>query len=175
MTIRPARLWAVLLAAGLLAAGCGAPEDRQPAEQPAAEAANPLADTEWKLVEIQSMSDEVETVYPDDPSLYTLRFAADGTASLRLDCNQGTGSWSAKLSSPGRGKLEFGPIAATAAMCPPRLPPPASADYLGDRITRDLGYVRSFTIEGGRLHLSLMADGGIYVWEPLPAPAAGRP
>ena len=31
------------------------------------------------------------------------------------------------------------------------------------------GFVRSFVLREGRLYLSLMADGGILVWEPDPA------
>jgi heat shock protein HslJ len=109
------------------------------------------------------MSDEVGTLRPDDPSLYTMSFAPDGGLSLRLDCNRGTGTWSAAPSSPTGGGLEFGPVAATRALCPP--------SSLDERITADLEFVRSYVIRDDRLYLSLMADGGIYVWERIPAQA----
>jgi len=35
------------------------------------------------------------------------------------------------------------------------------------RIARDLGYVRSYLLKDGKLYLSLMADGGVYEWQPL--------
>jgi hypothetical protein len=37
---------------------------------------------------------------------------------------------------------------------------------LHDRIARDWKFVRSYTLKDGRLFLSLMADGGIYEFEP---------
>jgi len=46
----------------------------------------------------------------------------------------------------------------TRAMCPP--------GSLHDRIVRHLPIVRSYVVRDGRLFLSLMADGGIYEFEP---------
>lgn len=159
---------ALLVGIGFNLSGCGTKEQAGDDEQPPAETAAPaeavappLAGTQWQLVEIQSMSDEVGIERPEDPALYTLAFGEDGQASLRLNCNQGTGTWTSEASSQGGGSLQFGPIAATRASCPP--------PSLDERIARDLEFVRSYTLESGRLHLSLMADGGIYVWEPLVA------
>lgn len=39
---------------------------------------------------------------------------------------------------------------------------------LSDRFIRGLGDVRSYLFRGGRLYLSLMADGGVYEFEPMP-------
>jgi para-nitrobenzyl esterase len=36
-----------------------------------------------------------------------------------------------------------------------------------ERLGRDLPYVRSYVLKAGHLHLSLMADGGIYEFEPI--------
>lgn len=116
-----------------------------------------LTGSEWRLLEFQSMSDQFGTTYPDDPSLYTITFRANGTVSLLLNCNRGTGTWTAKLTSQDRGTMEFSPLAVTRMLCP--------SPSLDERIARDMGYVRSFVIEGDRLFMSLMADGGIYVWE----------
>lgn len=44
------------------------------------------------------MDDAQGTTRPDDPSLYTMTLNADGTASLRLNCNRATGSWTAEPS-----------------------------------------------------------------------------
>jgi para-nitrobenzyl esterase len=93
---------------------------------------------------------------PDDKSKYTLAFGADGLLSARIDCNRGRGGWK----SPEKSRLELGPMAVTRAACPP--------GSLHDRIVKDLPYVRSYVLKDGRLHLSLMADGGTYEFEPAP-------
>jgi len=118
-----------------------------------------LTGTSWQLVAIQSMDDAQGTTCVAEPQRFTLRFGADGRASLRLDCNRGNGSYEMKPAGDGSsGSLNFGPIAATRALCPP--------PHLDERIARDLGYVRSYLLKDGRLYLSLMADGGIYEWAP---------
>lgn len=153
---------AVLITAlAVLASGC-ASDRKTGTEGSETNEASPLEAltlTDWQLVEFQSMSDEIGTVRPEDPSLYTLSFASDGKVSMRLNCNRGSGSWSATPTSSSGGSIEFGPIAATRAFCPP--------PSLDEQIARDFEYVRSYIIEENRLYLSLMADGGIYVWERL--------
>lgn len=78
----------------------------------------------------------------------------DGSLTARIDCNRGRGTW--KSAAPGQ--VELGPLALTRAMCPP--------GSLHDRIVRHLPIVRSYVVRDGRLFLSLMADGGIYEFEP---------
>ena len=94
---------AVLLLSGGVLAGCSRPEE-EPGSAPqsgstapghegsAAETAagsdNPLAGTNWRLVEFQSMDDATGKIRPDDPSLYTMRLNADGTVNMRLNCNR---------------------------------------------------------------------------------------
>lgn len=120
-----------------------------------------LAGTEWRLLAIQSMDDSVGTARPDPPSKYTMRLNSDGTVNMHLNCNSANGHWSAKPSSEGiSGSFEFGPLAATRALCPP--------PTLDEQIVRQSQYVRSYLLKDGRLHLSLMADGGILIWEPHP-------
>ncbi len=126
----------------------------------AAEQPGPLAGTEWQLVEFQSMDDAIGTIRPDDASLYTMRLGADGSVSMQLNCNRATGDWTAEPSADGStGSFRFGPLAATSALCPP--------PSMDERIARDAGYVRGFLLKDGNLYLSLMADAGIYAWEPL--------
>ncbi len=120
----------------------------------------PLAGTAWRLTAIQSMDDAQGTTPITDPSRYTLRFDADGRAALRLDCNRATGSWTAQSAGDHTGSLRLGPIAATLMACPP--------PTLGERLVRDLGYVRGYRLADGKLFLSLMADGGILEWVPEP-------
>ena len=135
------------LAAAMLLMGCAT---RIPVEPPA------LAGTAWQLARFAGGDDSVLT--PDDRGKYTLAFAADGRAALRLDCNRGSATW--KSTAPGQ--LEFGPLALTRAMCPP--------GSLHDLMARQWPYVRSYIIKDERLYLSLMADGGIYEFERVPSP-----
>ena len=113
-----------------------------------------LDGTAWRLVKFQGGDGTV--LVPDDGSKYTVAFGADGRVAVRFDCNRGSGGWS----SPGPGQLQFGPMAMTRAMCPP--------GSLHDRMVKHWFYVRSYVIREGHLYLSLMADGGIYEFEPLP-------
>jgi para-nitrobenzyl esterase len=122
-----------------------------PAEPPLR---RPLAGTSWVLVELQSMDDT--TLKPTGGARYALTFDGDGILRVQCDCNRGRATWR----SPDDVALEIGPLALTRAQCPP--------SPLQDRFARDLGFVRSYVVRDGNLYLSLMADGGIYAFEPVP-------
>jgi len=141
----------------VLAAGCGG---AGPVPESGAPGAASLAGTSWRLVEFQSSDDAIGIQRPADPDLYTLELGEGGALAMRLDCNRGSGSWSATPDGPEAGALSLGTVAVTRAFCPP--------PSLGDQIARHAEYVRSYILRDGRLYLSLMADGGIYVWEPIP-------
>lgn len=111
-----------------------------------------LRGTSWRLVKIQSSDNR--TFVPDDKGKYTINFGTDGRVNARIDCNRGSGNWL----SVGPNQLRFGPLVITRAMCPP--------GSLHDRIVKDWAAVRSYVIKDGHLFLSLMADGGIYEFEP---------
>jgi len=124
-----------------------------------------LAGTHWRLVEFQSMSDEVATRVPHDSSLYLMQLNADGSVTMQLDCNRAAGSWAARASdNPANGRFEFGPIAATRMLCPP----PSMDEF----VIAQAQYVRGYLLKDSRLYLSLMADGGIFVWEAVPGKAS---
>jgi heat shock protein HslJ len=135
------------------------PTDRQTtSQQGATDALKPspneaLAGTTWRFVQIMPMDDRVDV--PNDRSLYTLEFNADGSMRVRADCNFGKGSWA---SAPA-GQLLFGQIAATRALCPP--------GSLHDRYMAQFPWVRSYVIKEGRLFLATMADGSIIEFEPM--------
>ena len=116
-----------------------------------------LTDTDWRLVEIQSMDDRV--FVPTDPDVYTLGFGDGGRLMVRADCNRAQGTWT---STPPSG-LMFGQLAGTMAVCPP--------GSLHDRFMSDLNYVRSYVFEEGHLFLATMADSAILEFEPfVPSP-----
>jgi heat shock protein HslJ len=112
-----------------------------------------LGGTTWRLVKFEG-GDET-TLTPDDPARYTIAFQADGRLNARIDCNRGMGTWK----SSGPPELEFGPLALTRVRCPP--------GSLHDQIVRQWPYVRSYVVRDGHLFMSLMADGGIYEFEPV--------
>jgi para-nitrobenzyl esterase len=115
--------------------------------------ANKLGGTSWQLVQFQS--GDGTTLTPDDRAKYTIAFNADSSVNVRFDCNRGRGTW--QSSEPNQ--LQFGALALTRAMCPP--------GSLHDRIVKDWEFVRSYILKDGHLFLSLMADGGIYEFEPI--------
>jgi para-nitrobenzyl esterase len=118
------------------------------------EPSNPLAGTSWQLDSIEYMDDT--TITPDDRSKYTLKFDDAGMAVMKADCNNLRGGYT--FTEPSG--LKFGDLMSTRAMCPP--------GSLYDRVVKDMPFVRSFVIKDGRLHLALMADGGIYNYSPMP-------
>lgn len=155
----------MVLWSGLVISGCGIPNEKATTqaqtETTATDVAlvNSLADTQWQLVEFQSMNDSIGTKRPADSSLYTIQLRGDGTVTLRLNCNSAQGTWSAQASQNSTsGQFEFGPLRATKALCPP--------PSLDEQIVKHAQYIRSYLLKDGRFYLSLMADGGIYVWEP---------
>ena len=123
-----------------------------------AEPPHPLDGTSWRLLSLESMSDQQSTTSVDDPSRYTVEFGTDGRAAFRIDCNRGNSTWRADAASSDSGSLSFGPIATTRMACP--------QPSLEHEVSTALGYVRGFLIKDGRLHMSLLADGGILHWEP---------
>jgi len=175
-------LFAAIILSGAALLDCGSPSVRtapSPEVEPAAPESgenksgaaaepaseSPLVCTEWQLVEFQSMDDAQGTTRPDDPSKYTMRLNEDGTVNMNLNCNRATGTWSAEpASDPSSGGFEFGTLATTKALCP--------QPSMDEQITAQSQYIRSYLLRDGRLYLSLMADGGIYAWEPLTTGAA---
>ena len=132
------------LSAAALLAAC--------ASDPQSEGAQGLDGTSWRLVKFAGGDDTIRT--PADRSKYTMQLNADGTVAARVDCNRGRGTWK----SPAPGQIEFGPLALTRAMCP--------AGSLHDQWVKQWPYIRSYVMKDGHLFLSLMADGGIYEFEP---------
>lgn len=123
------------------------------AQTPPAATSSPLQGTAWHLVRFQGSDDT--TLTPDDRAKYTIEFGAGGQLNVRIDCNRGRATWT----SSGSSQLELGPLALTRARCP--------EGSLHDRIVKHWTYIRSYVVRDGHLFLALMADGGIYEFEPL--------
>lgn len=122
-----------------------------------------LAGSSWELVELHIAADGQGSRVPRNSADYTIAFAADGSASLRLDCNRGTGPWRNDIANATGGTLAIGPLAVTRALCP--------APSLGEGLEAALGRVRNFTIDGNRLRMTLGNSTDVIVWEA----AGGRP
>jgi len=113
-----------------------------------------IGDTSWQVVKFQAGDGSVVT--PDDKTKYTVSFTNNGDLSVRFDCNRGRGTWI--LNGPS--EVRFGPLAMTRVMCPP--------GSMHDHLVRQWPQVRSFSVRGGHLFLSLRADSGIYELERIP-------
>ena len=146
-----------VLGAALLVAACMGP---QSPSSPQAGLPAKLAGTSWQLVEFQSTDQSIGVLAPADPSTYQMTLNADGTVSMKLDCNQASGTWTATALTADNGSLAFGPLAMTKAFCPP--------PSMSDQIARDSASVRSWTRQpDGTLSLEAMPDAGTYRWQPL--------
>lgn len=140
----------VALAALAMTTACATTPDNQ--DRP-----DGLTGTSWRLLEMQSMDDAQGTTRANNPDRYIVTFSDDGTAYMKLDCNRGRSSYETASTGEAQGSLTFGNIASTMAMCPP--------DSLSEKLSKQLGFVRNYVLRGGQLNMTLMADGGILVWE----------
>ncbi|MGD9890180.1 MAG: YbaY family lipoprotein [Dehalococcoidia bacterium] len=116
-------------------------------DTPAAFAAQPpdgaaLTGVVWQW---QHTVTSTESFVPDDPSRYTIEFQPDGRASIRADCNRGSGSYEATGN-----QLTFGPIATTLAACPPA--------SLGSDFLRQLNDAGVYSTDGHRLFIGLKSS-----------------
>ena len=123
----------------------GNPQNAAPWPQ---RAGQELGGTSWELVRFQR-SDH-RTHRPDVPERYTLRFNGDGTLDVRINCNQGKGVWQ----SPRPTELHLRPLLLSRNFCSDR--------SLHDRLVKDWQFVRSYSIQDGRLIFVLLADSGVY-------------
>ena len=118
--------------------------------------ANVTLEGTWQLIEFRSNNDSVGIKKPDFPANYTMTLRPDGSLNMQLNCNRGSGSYKANIST---GQITFEPVAMTKALCPP----PSMDEF----IAMQMVYVRSYILKEDRLYLNLMADGGTFVWESM--------
>lgn len=96
---------------------------------------------------------EINNIVVDDPTLYTFLLNADGTYTVKADCNLASGSYTLEGNSI---KFEAGPT--TLAECGP--------ESLYNDFLIDLSNVVTFVIDGNKLYLNLWADAGNMVFIP---------
>ena len=150
MTLAAAAFAGVAASCAKAQSPAGTATDRAPTGQPPSAS---LAGTTWQLVRFHG--DDDTTLTPGERAKYTIEFLADGRLNARVDCNRGSSTWT----SASANQIEFGPLALTRAHCPD--------GSLHDQIVKQWGYVRSYVLKDGHLFLALMADGGVYEFEPV--------
>jgi heat shock protein HslJ len=111
-----------------------------------------LAGTSWQWV--QSVYEGDAVLLALDPSRYTLTFNPNGSLFVKLDCNNGRGTYTVDGVN-----LTFGAIASTRMGCP--------ADTQDTIFAQDLAEVVSYAFADGNLHLTL-SSGGVMEFSPLP-------
>jgi heat shock protein HslJ len=92
----------------------------------------------------------VETVKPERPERYTVRFERTGRLVVRADCNRGGGPYTVTTER----RISLGPIALTRVGCPP--------GSLGDRFARDLARVAIYFVRDGAFFLEMPVDSGTF-------------
>lgn len=124
------------------------PQPTPAGASPVAVSAGLPADVVEVTWEWESLVTPVETVKPDRPDRYTVRFERTGRVSVRADCNRGGGPYTVTNDR----RISVGPIALTRVGCPP--------GSLGDRFARDVGRVSSYFVRDARLFLEMPVDSG---------------
>lgn len=116
--------------------------------------ANELVGSTWGWIEYQDTAG-MNDIVVGNPTRYTITFNADGSYSLRADCNRGMGSYTAAESS-----LSMSGAALTRAFC--------GDDSLDTTFTQRLTEVATYVFDDeGRLVMNLMMDAGNMVFIPL--------
>lgn len=124
--------------------------EEPPAQSPVVDAA--LIGRVWEWQEF-SFPDG-EQIIINDPQLYTVQFAGDGTLAVMADCNSGSGSYTAL-----NGNISIDDrMAMTMAFCPP-------GSY-GSQFVNALLAASVYRLESGDLFLDLQANAGTMRFKP---------
>ena len=113
----------------------------------------------WEWV---SVIDPMGQTTASDPTRYTLVFNADGTVSVKADCNNGSGTY---ITDGTNLSLTMGPI--TAAACP--------EDTQDQLFLNSLTSAAAYEVVDGELFITLQAESGTMIFRPgTAAPPAGE-
>ena len=113
-----------------------------------------LTDYPWQWLSLTTPS---ETTTVGDPNLYTIQFLADGTAVIKLDCNNANASYTTDKNA-----ININLGATTLVACPGES---LDAQYFGT-LTR----VTTYFFEADNLFLELPANGGTMNFAPIKSP-----
>jgi heat shock protein HslJ len=102
-----------------------------------------LAGTAWQLEELRIGA---ESRRIEQPARYTMAFDQPDEVSLLLDCNRGRGRAEVTPTGFSGGRVAFGPVATTRAMCPP--------GSLDTQVARGLSGTLLYTLQGDTLRLN---------------------
>lgn len=112
-----------------------------------------LTSSTWQWVSFQSPVEEFNIV---DPERYTIKFLADGSLTVRADCNRAQGHYS----ESGAGRISIDIMGMTRAACPP-------TSY-GDDFVQNLEHVANYFLRDGDLYMDMKVDGGTFHLQPAP-------
>jgi heat shock protein HslJ len=109
-----------------------------------------LTDYPWQWL---SLTTPAETTTVSDPSLYTIQFRADGTAVIKIDCNNATASYTTDKNA-----ININLGATTLVACP--------GDSLDALYFDTLTRVTTYSFDADNLVLELPANGGTMKFAP---------
>lgn len=144
-TVLPASLSLALLSA------CATTPDLSPDEQA-------IVAGDWTLISVADTQEEIR-LRPQLSMRHTINFARDGSVTMQLDCNRGTGDWSTSRSSSGTGRLDVSRIASTRALCP-------DPSY-GERMAAELPQAEEYRLEAGGRTLVIYAGSSVYSFQTM--------
>ncbi len=110
----------------------------------------------------ESFTKPTEQFDVEGPQNYVVIFNEDGTLSVKADCNNASGSYTADGSSL---NIQIGPM--TMAACPP--------ESRSDQFVQLLGGAAVYFFEDGNLYIDLLADGGTLAFSPASTIEAAAP
>lgn len=113
----------------------------------------------WQWI---SFTSPVEQLDVDGPENYVLTFNEDGTVSVKADCNNASGDYTADGSSL---SIQMGPM--TTAACP--------EGSRSNQFVQLLAGAAIYFFEDGNLYIDLMADGGTMTFTPVSISEAAAP
>lgn len=117
-----------------------------------------LEDTQWVLIGTKGSASDRE-LHEVPLYKYTMSLAASGTAQFKFDCNQGSSTWNAAPEEGGGGKISFGTVAVTAALC--------DDSGVGEKLAADVPGLSVFKLYDGTLTLTRDGSGTAYVWDTI--------
>jgi hypothetical protein len=122
----------------------------------------PLKDTSWKLVTIESKTNDSGRDYVANKADIVMNLRASGAADFKLDCEQGQTDWEASWERlETMGEIRFYPmqITASSSVCEPNI--------VLQRFLRDFDYMSSYVLVQNHLYINTQANEVTYGWRKI--------